>query len=50
MSWREAGAKEKVSELVRREPNAGVVARASGVKGVAISVITVEEVACCLAA
>lgn len=39
-----------LSELVRRDPNPGVLAWAAGVSGIAISVITVEEIACGLAA
>jgi predicted nucleic acid-binding protein len=39
-----------LSELVRREPDAGVLAWAAGRSGIAISVITVEEIACGLAA
>lgn len=38
-----------LSELVRRDPNPGVLAWAAGVSGIAISVITVEEIACGLA-
>lgn len=38
-----------LSELVRREPDPGVLAWAAGVSGIAISVITVEEIACGLA-
>jgi len=37
-------------ELVSREPDPGVLSWAAGVSGIIISVITVEEIACGLAA
>lgn len=39
-----------LSELVRRQPDPGVLAWAAGRSGIAISVITVEEIGCGLAA
>jgi toxin FitB len=38
-----------LSELVRRVPDPGVLTWAAGISGIAISVITVEEIACGLA-